>query len=206
RVEDLVQVGQPERPALDGCLGTVLRQRLVIYLPTADCRLPTALEQALEGRRSKDLLLRPFAVLDLSSQPRLDEDRPLRRVPRFERDRLTPQRLQLPEEVVEHPLGEAGADAARVEELPLLVVHAGEKRADRALAPALARHPTADHDLRLQPVLDLDPGPAAATGLVARVEPLGYDSLQALVEGRVAQGLPLAAVVGRGLPVRPPQL
>src|SRR5205814_346323 len=110
-------------------------------------------------------------------------------------------------EVVERLLGEAGAHLARVDEAAAIGVVAGhEQRADAVLAPALAGLPADDEELLAAHVLDLDPGAGAPARLVAGVQPLGDQPLEALLGGGVEQDLAVAVQLAGRLPVRPVEL
>ena len=67
--------------------------------------------------------------------------------------------------------------------LAVVVAHADQQRADAVAALAVARHPAADDDLLARGVLDLQPVRGAPPGLVARVQALGDDALEALLLG-----------------------
>ena len=79
-------------------------------------------------------------------------------------------------------VGEPRADLARVAQLAVGVVVAGEERADAVFAPSLAGHPTAHDELLAQLVLDLAPRGRTPAG-----------------RARLAFGLALLAIVVHSL-------
>src|SRR2546427_3159883 len=76
------------------------------------------------------------------------------------------------------------------------------------MAPALplAVEPTADHQLLAVAILDLDPGAAAASRLVPRVQPLGHDALEARLRARLEHRLAGSLLERRCLPGGPGEL
>ena len=146
RPEDLVEVRELER-ALP--LPDLVRQRLLL----AHLLRRLVLAQTLERRRAQVAVVRPLGEDDLADEPRLDPDdvaladaRQLRHLANGDVGAL--ERPQLREQLVDRPVGEAGADVADVLELAA-AVDAEDQRAERAGAPALAARVAADHELLL---------------------------------------------------------
>ena len=180
------------------------------------------LTQALERRRPHDPVTGPLAQLDLGHQARLHEPRVAGQLgPGGERGGVPAQWSQARLQVVEHPVGEAGAHPAGIDEvarglaarsasrlallgsarvIPLVITH--EQGPDPLLAPSLAGYPAADHQLLAPGVLDLHPRAAATSGLIDRVEPLGHHPLQALGLRGLQQRLALPGMGARNPPGR----
>src|SRR5204862_2577815 len=149
----------------------------------------------------------PLGELDLHDEPRLPEDGTARRLAAVEGTRAPTQRLEQTGQAVEMLLAQPTTDPPGVAQRPVLVVvEAGEERADASTATALPGHPPAHHELCRPPVLDLDPRPGATPRLVRAVQALGHHPLEPLIAAGAHHVLPIADV-GRGrAPVRPLEL
>ena len=213
--QDLVPVGELQRPAVDGdrqrAVGTArhgteqrLGGRAGVFAD--DLRGGLVVAQPLERRRAHHAVTGPFAELDLGDQLGADVDGVARQLGRRVKGRrVGAQGLQPCGEVVEGPLGEPGADPARVPQRAgggWVRVDAHEQRADPVRAPALAGQPAADHQLLAADVLELDPRPRAPSGLIARVPALGHHALQALGGGRLQELAGRSGAGGRHAPRR----
>src|SRR4051794_8587682 len=108
---------------------------------------------------TKDPLARPLRELDLSDEFWADPTRRARDEPRRRRRKrgfVGLERFEETSEPVELAHREPGTDLAAVPKLHA-VVHADQQRPDLTFAPALARLPSADHELLLQARLHLHP-------------------------------------------------
>ena len=142
--------------------------------------------QAAPHRVPQPVVRGPLAEADLADQLRLDPDRVAgvrARQLAGERRRGPAQRREPSRQVVQHGVAEAGADVPDVVQA-VWSGHPHQQRPDPAGAPALARPPSADHDLLRAHVLDLDPGPRPSTRFVARVPPLRDDAFQVPLAAR----------------------
>src|SRR3954452_23809209 len=172
----------------------------------ADHRLRVlVVAKALEGGGSQGAGLRPLEELDLGHQLRLHEDRALLRLAALERRAIPLEWLEQFAEAHEVLLLEARADVSDVDQ-PVAVVDAHDERAEALSAPALARHPAADHDLLALDVLDLQPVAAALARLVDAVELLGDHPFEAVLPAGLEKALAVAGVVGGRAPAGPLQL
>src|SRR5438067_12079073 len=167
------------------------------------CRL--VLAQPLERRVAQHAVVGPFGELDLGDELWFDPDcaRNARRA--HERRRVTAQRLEAAQQIVERLAGEAGADVAGVDQAVALVV-AQQQRAEMVRPVARARAPSTDDELLAALVLDLEPGARPAPGLVRAVEPLGDDALELLGLGGGEHDVAVPDVVAGRLPPRSREL
>src|SRR5712692_2712562 len=172
-----------------------------VLLPTFAHHLARRLicPQSLECRRAQLARSGPLDELELAHQLGLHEMGGLGRHASVERAGLALERLHQLAELLEHLVSEAGADLARVHELPLVVI-AHQQCAGISAALALAREPPADDQLLALSVLELDPGAAALVGLVGRVELLAHDAFEAGLAAGLEHGRPASLLVRRGLP------
>ena len=97
-------------------------------------------------------------------------------------------------------LAETGTDASGEHEVVTRRT-ADQDRSERGVPVAAAGREPADHDLDLNPVLDLAPVRRAATRLVDAAEPLGHDTFELLRSGGGDQRGAVADVVGGHDPV-----
>src|SRR5438477_2577839 len=155
--------------------------------------------QALERRRAELSALGPLDELELADQPGFDEVRAFRGVPAIQRARLALKGFHELDQLLEHRVGEAGADLARVHEFTIVVV-ANQKRARQPATLALALEPACDYELLAHAVLDLDPLAAAACGLIRRVELLADDALEPGLAARLEHGRSASLLIRRCLP------
>src|SRR6202171_1830456 len=161
--------------------------------------------QALERWGAQLARLGPLDELEFPHQLGLHEMRALRRCAAIKRARFALQRFQQLAELLEHLVSEAGADLARVHELPLVVI--AHQQCTGISAPlALAVEPARDHELLAHAVLDLLPDAAALARLVRRVEPLGHDALEPRLAARLEHLRPASLFERRRLPRRAFQL
>src|SRR5215470_7467431 len=140
---------------------------------------------------------RPLAEAHLADEAGLGPVHPAcrrpRRVAAIERRPVALQAGQRRVEGVQGPLAEAGADLARVHELPVAVVVAEQQRAEAGPRPLWVGE-AADDELLAALALELQPvlGPS---GSVRRVGALGDDPLPAVGAGlpvvRLAVGVPV---------------
>ena len=172
------------------------------------------LAQARESRVAQEPVARPLGERHLAHQHRLDpvgaaRGRP-RTVGREGRGALL-EPAQPSAEHLEGGLGEAGADAARVDEAAVAIVHAQQQRAELG-AGALRIGVAADHELLPRHALDLQPC-LPAPGGVGRVLPLRHDALEAHAAGPLVDlrarrvevlGVADAGRAGRGAAARAP--
>src|SRR5262249_6415353 len=139
------------------------------------------LAEPLKGRVPQLAVARPFRESHLPDELRPD---PVSAAytggPFVERARLLLELAQPLLEIAEHPVVEAGADLAGVDEAAV-VVDAPEQRTDPD-ARALRLGVAADHDLLLLETLDLEPV-GTARAAIRRIAPLGDDALDAELAG-----------------------
>src|SRR3954451_17714389 len=127
----------------------------------------------------------PDGVGDLADQLRLYPVRVAGHLPRQRPgERRRPARGEQRLDVAQVLLGDPRADAAGVDQPPLVVVHAEQQRADTSGPPSLPRPPAADHHRLGAEVLDLDPLRAADAGPVGRLQPLGDNPFEAVLPAR----------------------
>src|SRR6266566_790596 len=143
--------------------------------------------QALECRRPELAAPGPFHELELADQPWFYEVRRFWRFTAIEWARLALQGFHQLHQLVEHRIRKSSADLARVHELPIVVV-ADQQRARQAASLAFAFQPAGDHELLAHVVLDFDPLAAAPPRLIARVELLAHDALEAGLAARLEHG------------------
>ena len=187
REERLVEVRELEHALPAAQLGRhrLLDANLLRFLVVA---------QSLVRRRAQAVVVRALDELDLRDQLGLDPDDVAFPHTRWLRDGVEGAALlvfsaEQAQEALDLLLGEAGADAADVPELALLVVLAEQKRPERARAPALALRVPADDELLVAVRHDLDPVVGASPRLVRRTSSLREDPLEALFFGGAEESL-----------------
>src|SRR5581483_7501835 len=124
---------------------------------------------------------------------------------RDDRERQLPllERTQPREQVVDVLVGEAGADVADVRQL-VAAPDAEYERAEPPRPPSLPLRVARDHELLAAVRLDLQPLARALALPVRALEPLGDDSLELLLPGRLVQRLPVLELLGQAnRPVAP---